>query len=729
MQMSFRSGLFVVRTYSREDGVIAKQAGARWHGGHDDPRWPASKCEACATKLPFRDYWYFAKRDAARAIQLEAIADESALAALRPATALLEVSRSAGTEAPRTAAAEELLERDVPIPAGRKLYPYQKTGVLFMSKNKEGSLLADEQGLGKTAQVLALINLEQISRTLVVCPASLRLNWLREAVMWLVRPMRIHVVTDSEKTAANVKPGKHRVTSGPDIPKDIRENPPENLIVIANYDRIREGATFEDLEAIGWDLLASDEAHFLKNPKAQRTIAMLGKEEKGKMVARGLRQRASRFIAMTGTPLPNRPVEMWPILHAVAPKTFSDFWAYARRYCNAQKIWISPRVGAKWDFAGSSHLDELQEVLRSTCMLRRLKADVLTDLPPKVRQIIALPYEDYADVVKAEYGEQDLDEDDVEGLVDGLISDGTPEAYEEAATALGTMGKMGFSEMSRARQKLAVKKLGAVIEICDNRLEEMGETGKIIIFAHHHAVIEKLSKHYGAKAVTFYGKTPDAERFQAVQRFQEDPSVRVFIGSIASAGTGLTLTAATTVVFAEIDWTPGNVVQAEDRAHRIGQKDSVTVLHIVVERSLDARMVQLLVAKADIADRALDRGRPELVIPTNEALEKREQEKREHALRYPPISKRLVSDVQEMMGILTAMDADHAAVVNGEGFSKLDGGIGRRVALAKDPGPGIIWGIGVKLAQKYRRQVPSLAEEIAIEAARLREGWVAPVLP
>jgi len=741
MSMSFRGGLFVVRTYTREDGAAAKAAGARWHGPHDNPRFgTAAQCPACQTGLPLRDYWYFDPKYQDRAIRLEQIADDSARAALAGAETKLEVSRSTGLHAPEGLGAQELLTRDVPVPPGLRYFPYQKTGVLFLSKSSHGALLADDPGLGKTVQVLALINLEGIRRSLIVVPASLRLNWLREAVKWLVKPTRIHVVTSTEKTCANVDAGPHAVTCGPFIPKDVCHG---DVLVIANYDRVRDPVILDALMGCKWDLLAADEAHFLKNPKAQRTVAMLGKEEKGKLVIEGLRQVATRFIAMTGTPLPNRPVEMWPILHAVAPATFPSFFPYAIRYCAAAKKWISKFVGERWDFSGASNLEELQDVLRSTCMVRRLKKDVLLDLPPKTRTIIALPFEDYEDVVKAEqdeFYEEDEDQDtphrrgrgakrgpgfraafdEAEAELQVAGVEGDDQAYREAAARLGEMAKLSFGEMSKSRQKLAMAKLPAVLEIADNRLEE---TDKIIIFAHHHAVVEKIAKHYGDAAVKLYGLVNERDRDIAVQRFQTDPSVRVFVGSIAAAGVGLTLTAASTVIFAEVDWVPASITQAEDRAHRIGQHDSVTVLHVVVERSLDARMVQLLVSKADVADRALDKQSAGIAIPTGEAEEKRRAARAEAAAKWPPLSPRLVMLVQQGMQHLTDMDPDFARDRNEAGFSAVDGYIGRKIALSRDPSPGLIWGIGVKLVNKYRRQLGELAEEVRDEAAFLQQAF------
>lgn len=731
MHMTFQDGLFAVRTYNRDDGQAAKAAGANWHGPHNDPRWPASTCEACAVQLPLKDWWYFKKKSAGLAVRLREIADEHALAALEPAVARLEVSRSAGEEPARGEAAQGLLEAPVPSPPGMVYKPYQRAGIAFMMAVEGGALLADEPGLGKTISLLGLINAHQIRRSLIVVPASLRLNWLREAAKWLSRPTRIHVVGEP-KIILNISSSIHRVTAGPVLPPDVCEG---DVIVIANYDRVRDPSVLAQLMACRWDLLASDEAHFLKNPKSQRTVAVLGKEVKGVLTEKGLRQVSDKLIAMTGTPLPNKPVEMWPILHAVAPKTFPAFFPYVRRYCDAKQVFISPRVGSKWDFNGASNLAELQELLRSTCMVRRLKADVLADLPPKIRQIITLPTEGFEDLISEEE-EGDDGDDFVQTLAGALDTLGkvvsAEEAYANAAALLGKAGKLNFKTVARTREKLALRKLPEVLEICDNRLQE---EKKIIIFAHHHSVVEKVLAHYNKKgkapmAVAVYGPVDARKRDDAVTAFQTDDSIRVFVGSIAAAGVGLTLTAASTVVFAEVDWVPANMAQAEDRAHRIGQVDVVNVLHVVVERSLDARMVQLLVAKADVADRALDRAAA-MVVPEAGAdwgAEKREKAAAE-AKKWPPVSPLLRELVQEAMQRLSENDTDYAREKNDVGFNKMDGDIGRRLAHAADPSPGMIWGIGVKFAQKYRRQLGNLSDRIADEAKLLQGDPSAPAMP
>ena len=222
-------------------------------------------------------------------------------------------------------------------------------------------------------------------------------------------------------------------------------------------------------------------------------------------------------------------------------------------------------------------------------MIRRLKADVLTELPAKRRQVVSIPPNGAGDLIDAEI-----------------------RAYEEweAAKASGDTKRLGIAigELARIRVEVALVKLPDVIE----RLKDAD--GKVVVFAHHHEIINKLTEALEDDGVVVLtGKTSLEDRQAAVERFQSDPSVKYFIGSIGAAGVGITLTAASHVVFSELSWTPGDINQAEDRCHRIGQASSVLVQHIVLDGSLDDRMLSTIIKKQRIADQVLDKAPPEVV--------------------------------------------------------------------------------------------------------------------
>lgn len=421
-------------------------------------------------------------------------------------------------------------EIEIPAPEGLSYLPYQKAGIAYAASRKS-VLIGDEMGLGKTIQALGLINLDTAIQTvLVVAPKSLLLNWQREAEKWLTRTVELTII---------------------------------------NYDMVWKRA---DLTERTWDLVVYDESQYLKNPKAKRTRASLAIP-------------AKRRVFLTGTPILNRPVELWPIVNAIDPEGLGrNFFGFAQRYCGAKQI----RAGRKmvWDFTGASNLEELQDKMRQRFMVRRLKKDVLTELPAKRRQIIPLEANGASSILKVE-----------KKLIEQL-------GFEEAARALEGQSA-AFTEMAKLRHDLGVAKVEKALDHIKDMLDSVE---KVIVFAHHHDVIDGLQaglSEFGCATVT--GQTPEADRQAAVDRFQTDPGCRVFLGNIKAAGVGLTLTAASTVVFVEQDWTPGWMAQAEDRAHRIGQTESVLVQYLVFDGSMDAVLAQTLVSKADISDRALDR--------------------------------------------------------------------------------------------------------------------------
>jgi SWI/SNF-related matrix-associated actin-dependent regulator 1 of chromatin subfamily A len=236
-----------------------------------------------------------------------------------------------------------------------------------------------------------------------------------------------------------------------------------------------------------------------------------------------------------------------------------------------------------WDWSGADNLEELQQRMRERFMVRRLKIDVLPELPAKRRQVIVLePGKALAKLVAREAQ---------------AYADYEPESF---------VGKPqpAIGEISETRKRIALGKTKFAIEHIG---ELLNETSKVVAFVHHHEVGDALAEAFGASAVRIDGRTSLADRQTAVDRFQTETDIRVFIGGIQSAGTGITLTSASVVVFVESSWVPGENSQAEDRCHRIGQKDSVLVQHLVLENSLDEHVVQVLINKQEIIDKALDK--------------------------------------------------------------------------------------------------------------------------
>jgi SWI/SNF-related matrix-associated actin-dependent regulator 1 of chromatin subfamily A len=406
---------------------------------------------------------------------------------------------------------------------------------------------------------------------------------------------------------------------------------------------------------------------------------------------------------MTGTPIVNRPSELYNIIEDLGGN-WGSFMTFAKRYCDAHQN----RYG--WDFSGSSNLDELQKRLRETVMVRRLKSEVLTELPRKIRQIIEVTAEDSTQK-RAIEAEKTYEEQSQERLADlrasvELSKAESEEAYKAAVARLRDAMQVDFTEMAKLRHETALAKVPAVIDHVKNSLED--NNNKLIIAAHHHDVIDELMEGLAEfNPVKLTGETKEADRQAAVDRFQNDPDCRVFIGSITAAGVGITLTASSHVIFAELDWTPGNITQMEDRAHRIGQTDTVLVQHIVLADSLDARMAKMLVEKQEIIDSALDDHHPdknEIVYQpkvqaatASESVEKIEKEAEN-------LTEEQISDIHKKLQYLAALDRDYAANRNGMGFNKIDSAIGHSLADRSILTPKQA-ALGKKLIQKYRKQL------------------------
>lgn len=491
---------------------------------------------------------------------------------------------------------------EIPRPDGLNYLPYQEAGIRY-ALTLGNALIADEPGLGKTIQAVGVSNaLPDTRRILVIPPASLKINWKREWEKWCAKGLSVERVKDG-------KP----------------DSWPTNAdVVILNFDLVEQH--HERLTEKPWDILIVDEAHALKTADTKRTKLILGHGSGQKHIP-GI--PANRKLFLTGTPILNRPLELWPLANALDPDFFSSKRNFEVRYCDGHQT----RFG--WVAKGASNLDELNRQLRARIMVRRRKSQVLKDLPPKTRQLIELDHpalaahnDAFSKLAEAQKSLRHLF-DQREALKDqAKRGDISENHYLDQASKLAGEAKVAFHQMSEVRKETAIAKVPQVMELLKTTLAN----GKVILFCHHHEVVEAyadaLNKHFRKQAgrngtpntvAIVTGKTPNDERQAQADRFQEDDNCQVFIGTIGAAGTGLTLTEASTVLFAELDWVPGNMNQAEDRAHRIGQKDHVLVYHTAIESSLESRMVRRLIEKQATIDAALDDGVVPEPITGNEA--------------------------------------------------------------------------------------------------------------
>jgi len=427
-----------------------------------------------------------------------------------------------------------------------ELFPFQKIGVAFIENQSGRALIADEMGLGKTVQALAWLQLHPEKRPVViVVPASLKLNWKREAERWMTNP-------------------KVEVLSGTSPWK------PTGEILIINYDVLPNWTPW--LRVVNPAVLITDECHYYKSNKAQRTKAV-------KFLGKGI----PHVIALSGTPVVNRPIEVYNALALIDRSLFPSPWAFAKQYCNAHQTPFG------WDFGGASNTQELHDVLTKTVMIRRLKTDVLKDLPDKIHSFVPIELENQSEYTEAE-----------NNFIEYIHKTKGKAAAERASNA------EQLASIEVLKQVAVRGKLAESIRWIANFLEV---DGKLVVFAVHTFVIDALMAEFNKDqvvAVKIDGSVPNAARQEMVDQFQNNPKVRLFVGNIRAAGVGITLTASSNVVFLELPWTPGELVQAEDRCHRIGQKDSVNIHYLLANNTIEERIANLIDRKRRVLDSVLD---------------------------------------------------------------------------------------------------------------------------
>ena len=401
-------------------------------------------------------------------------------------------------------------------------------------------------GLGKTRQaIISLRHLAPSGPRLVVCPASVKRNWAREIEV-VAADASVLVIEGTAPFA-----------------------PTAEWIVI-NYDIL--GRHIDNLRRVPWAALVFDEAHYLKNHTSVRSKLARELTDAAAATTPGLAVQL-----LTGTPLTSRPRDLFVLLQLVAHPLGRSFLSFAKRYCAAEK----GEYG--WKTGGASNIDELTVQLHGV-MLRRSKDDVLA-LPPKLRAWLPV-------VVDPGTGARAIKK------VFELLAGKDTRPPRPRDVELRTRGKL-LAFLVEARQALAFAKVTSTLDFVRGAIDQ-GE--KVIVFSCFEDPVQKLAKELGSTAVVVTGKTPASLRQGLVDRFQNDPDVRVFIANIIAGGTGLNLTAATQVVFNDLDWVPTNHWQAEDRAYRIGQTRTVNVTYFVARDTIDDFVQAVLETKAALVN-------------------------------------------------------------------------------------------------------------------------------
>ncbi|NXW48589.1 SMAL1 protein, partial [Nyctiprogne leucopyga] len=421
------------------------------------------------------------------------------------------------------------------------LMPFQREGVNFAILRNGRLLLADDMGLGKTIQAICVAAYYREEwPLLVVTPSSVRFTWAEAFHRWLpsLSPDSTNVIVT----------GKDNLTA--------------SLINIISFDLLSK---MDKQLKSAFQVVIIDESHYLKNVKTARCRA-----------AMPLLKAARRVILLSGTPAMSRPAELYTQIAAVQPTFFPQFHSFGLRYCDARKMpW-------GWDYSGSSNLTELKILLEESIMIRRLKSDVLSQLPAKQRKMVVVAPEGISAKTKAVLAAE------AKKMVKGY------ESKQKEKEAL-----------LQFYNRTAEAKIHSVIEYILELLESGND--KFLVFAHHKIVLDAIVAELEKKRVEYIridGSTPSAERQSLCQKFQFSEKQVVAVLSLTAANMGLTLSAADLVVFAELFWNPGVLIQAEDRAHRIGQTSSVNIHYLVARGTADDYLWPMIQEKIKVLGEA-----------------------------------------------------------------------------------------------------------------------------
>ena len=414
---------------------------------------------------------------------------------------------------------------------------HQKEAIQKLVENKK-YILADDMGLGKTTSTIIAALETGAKKVLIICPATLKINWKRE-------------IENYSKKSIFIAEGKNFSA--------------EHDFVIINYDILKN---FHDTKkkdesqifAANFDLVVVDEAHYIKNAQAQRT-----------KLINDIVKKVDRLWLLTGTPMTSRPIDYYNLLSLVDSPVAKNWMAYVIRYCSGYQFKVGPRK--VWNVMGASNLEELRD-RTSNLTLRRLKEDVL-DLPEKIITPVYLRLKSklYEEVMGEYYNWYEKNPDESKSLT------------------------VQFTKLTKVRQIIANEKILQTIELAENILEQ---DKKVIIFCNFTDSLNQIVEHFGKTAVKVDGSMSKIERQKSVDDFQDNPKVKVFVGNIKAAGVGLTLTSAEAVIMNDLSFLPSDHSQAEDRAYRYGQKNNVLVYYPIFENTIEGIIYDILNNKKQV---------------------------------------------------------------------------------------------------------------------------------
>lgn len=431
----------------------------------------------------------------------------------------------------------EVVEVDYSKYSHRPPLQHQKEAIEKLAGSRR-FILADDMGLGKTTCTIIAALETGAKKILIICPASLKINWQREIENYSDRPVYI-----SE--------GKKFST--------------ESDFVIVNYDILKNFHDTKEkdnslLNQSNFDLVILDEAHMISNPQAQRT-----------KIINHFVKNIKRVWLLTGTPMTSRPMNYYNLLNIIESPVAQNWMAYAIRYCQGYQFMAGRRK--VWNVTGASNLEELRD-RTSKQILRRLKEDVL-DLPDKIISpvYLRLKSKEYEELMGEYYDWFDKNPDEASSLT------------------------VQFSKLMKVRKVISNEKTKQTIEIVENIIEQ-GK--KVIVFTNFTESLQTIYKHFEKQAVYLDGSCSKPHRQKAVDEFQDNEKIKVFVGNIKAAGVGLTLTSAEVVIMNDLSFVPAEHSQAEDRAYRYGQKNNVLVYYPLYENTIEGAIYDILNRKKQI---------------------------------------------------------------------------------------------------------------------------------
>jgi len=414
---------------------------------------------------------------------------------------------------------------------------HQKESIQKLVENKK-FILADDMGLGKTTSTIIAALEAGSKKVLIICPATLKINWKRE-------------IENYSDKSVYIAEGKNFSTDAD--------------FVIINYDIIKN---FHDTKKKGesqildanFDLVVVDEAHYIKNATAQRT-----------KLINDLVKKVDRLWLLTGTPMTSRPIDYFNLLSLIESPVAKNWMAYVIRYCQGYQFNVGGRK--VWNVMGASNLEELRD-RTAGLTLRRLKENVL-DLPDKIITPVYLRLKSkmYEEIMGEYYDWYDKNPEESKSLT------------------------VQFTKLTKIRQVIADEKVSQTIELAENIVEQ-GK--KVIIFCNFTDSLNKICEHFGKSAVKINGSMSKPERQHSVDSFQENDKIKILVGNIKAAGVGITLTAAEAVIMNDLSFLPSDHAQAEDRAYRYGQKNNVLVYYPIFENTIEGIIYDILNNKKQV---------------------------------------------------------------------------------------------------------------------------------